>query len=213
MTYIESVFICLAIPMMLSLLFTAGRARLFTTFVIIGMEVCLMSAYVNSFFMGISGADAIAAAIEITPVCEEILKILPMILYYLIFEPRYKELPAVAIAIAVGFATFENACYLAENGAQAIAVLLIRGFGAGALHLVCGIFAGFGMSYMLRWKWLALTGTVGVIGVCVGLHGIYNLLISAQGLWHLAGYLFPALLIGMLLVARKLWPRLHIEAQ
>ena len=52
MTYIENIFICLAIPMILSLLFTRGRQRMFTLFVIVGMAVCLFSAYVSSFFMG-----------------------------------------------------------------------------------------------------------------------------------------------------------------
>ena len=41
MTYIENIFICLAIPMLLSLFFTGGRARRFTLFVILGMGVCL----------------------------------------------------------------------------------------------------------------------------------------------------------------------------
>lgn len=41
-------------------------------------------------------------AIEITPVCEELLKLLPLLFYFLIFEPEPRELPMVAIAIAAG---------------------------------------------------------------------------------------------------------------
>lgn len=37
MTYIENIFLCLAIPMILSLFFIKGRARRYTLFVIIGM--------------------------------------------------------------------------------------------------------------------------------------------------------------------------------
>lgn len=44
----------------------------------------------------------------------------------------------VAIAIAAGFATFENACYLTENGAANFSFLLIRGF----LRAGCISFAG-----------------------------------------------------------------------
>ena len=51
MTYIENIFLCLAIPMILSLFFTKGRARNFTLFATVGMGICLLSAYVNSFFM------------------------------------------------------------------------------------------------------------------------------------------------------------------
>ena len=84
------------------------------------------------------------AAIEITPVCEEVMKLLPLLFFYLIFEPEPKEMPAAAIAIAVGFATFENVCYLTENGAANFNFLLIRGISAGALHLLCGVLSGFG---------------------------------------------------------------------
>ena len=106
MTYIENIFLCLAIPMILSLFFIKGRARSYTLFVIIGMGICLLSAYVNSFFMWLYGVDGTVAAIEITPVCEELLKLLPLLFYFLIFEPEPRELPTVAIAIAAGFATF-----------------------------------------------------------------------------------------------------------
>ena len=51
MTYIENIFLCLAIPMILSLFFIRGRSRSYTLFVTIGMGICLLSAYVNSFFM------------------------------------------------------------------------------------------------------------------------------------------------------------------
>lgn len=47
MTYIENIFLCLALPMLLSLLFTSGSPRRFTLFVVLGMATCrfrLMSA-------------------------------------------------------------------------------------------------------------------------------------------------------------------------
>ena len=54
----------------------------------------------------------------------------------------------------------------------------------------------------------ALTGTVGVLGACVGFHAIYNLLVTAQGPWRTAGYLSPSLLItGLFLTKRVLLKR------
>lgn len=211
MIYIENIFTCLAIPMFLSLLFTRGRTRAFTLFVVIGMGVCLLSAYVSSFFMGYYGVDAVTAAIEITPVCEEVMKLLPLLFFLLVFEPEPQRLPGAALAIAVGFATFENVCYLTENGAKNFTFLLIRGISAGALHILCGILLGFGISYVFRRRWLAVTGTVGILGACVGFHGIYNLLITAEGAWRMAGYLFPSLLIVCLYAARQLLPRRNIS--
>ena len=211
MTFIENIFVCLALPLILSLLFTRGRARSFPLFVVAGMSVCLLSAYVSSFFMGYCGADARVAVIEITPVCEEILKLLPLLFYLLIFEPEPKALPGAALAIAVGFATFENVCYLTENGAEDFTFLLIRGLSAGALHILCGALSGYGIAYVFRRRWLALTGTVGILGACIGFHGIYNLLITAQGVWKTAGYLFPSVLLVCLLVLRQLLPRLKLS--
>ena len=53
MIYIENIFVCLAIPLMLCMLFIGGRTRTFMLCMTAGMSVCLLSAYVNSFFMGL----------------------------------------------------------------------------------------------------------------------------------------------------------------
>lgn len=202
MTYIENIFLCLGVPMLVSLFFIRGDSRKFTFFVVLGMGVCLLSAYVSSFFMGYCGADTIQAAVEIAPVCEEVMKLLPLVFYFLIMEPEPKELPAAAIAIAVGFATFENVCYLTENGAENFTFLLIRGFSAGALHILCGILSGFGISYVFRFSWLMFTGTLGLVGICIGFHGIYNLMITAEGNWRILGYHLPIMLIVLLYILR-----------
>ena len=209
MTYIENIFICLAIPLILSLFFIKGRARSFVLFVTIGMGICLLSAYINSFFMRSYNTDAVVAAMEITPVCEEIMKLLPLLFYFLIFEPKEKQLPDAAIAIGVGFATFENVCYLTENGAANFYFMLIRGISAGALHLLCGIFEGSCISYVFCRKWLALTGTVGTLGACIGFHAIYNVLVTAEGTWQMVGYLFPSILIFCLFAVKQMMPRLR----
>ena len=66
--YIENIFLCLAVPLILSMLFRKGKQRTFTTFVILGMGCCLLSAYVSSFFAGYYHAGTAAAVMEITPV-------------------------------------------------------------------------------------------------------------------------------------------------
>ena len=70
MMYIENIFICISIPLLLSLLFIQGETRKYTLFVCIGMGICVLSAYVSSFFMNYYGVDTIEASIEIAPVCE-----------------------------------------------------------------------------------------------------------------------------------------------
>lgn len=209
MIYIENILFCMAIPLLLTLFFTWGTVRKYTVFLMLGMVTCLLSAYVSSFFMVYYGVDSAIASIDITPVCEEIMKLLPILFYFLIFDPDPGELPAAATVIAAGFATFENICSLAENGTADFSFILVRSLSAGALHILCGIVCGFGVSYMFRRRWLALTGTVGILGFCVGFHGIYNLLITAEGPLRMVGYLFPSVLIAFLFVLRRFLPRRH----
>ena len=148
-------------------------------------------------------AGTAAAVMEITPVCEEVMKFLPLLFYLLVFEPDKQEVISPAIGIAVGFATFENVCYLTENGAADFYDILIRGVSAGSLHLLCGIALSCGIAYVFRKKWIMVTGTIGALGACVVFHGIYNILITAKGRWNLIGYLFPIFLIFALLVVKK----------
>ena len=201
--YIENIFLCLAVPLILSMLFRKGKQRTFTTLVILGMGCCLLSAYVSSFFAGYYHAGTAAAVMEITPVCEEVMKFLPLLFYLLVFEPDKQEVISPAIGIAVGFATFENVCYLIENGAADFYDILIRGVSAGSLHLLCGIALSCGIAYVFRKKWIMVTGTIGALGACVVFHGIYNILITAKGRWNLIGYLFPIFLIFAFLVVKK----------
>ena len=213
MTYIENVFICISVPLLLSLLLVKGTQRKFTLLLCVGMGICMVSAYVNSFFMVLYQVDGVTAAIEISPVCEEILKLVPLLLYILIFEPEPREITPAAISIAVGFATFENVCYLSENGAGNFTFLLIRGLSAGAIHILCGIAVGYGIAYVFRQRWLAVTGTVGILGACIVFHAIYNLLVTAEGMWRTIGYMFPSVLILCIFGLRLLLPKVHIRLE
>lgn len=200
MMYIENIFICISIPLFLSLIFIRGDMRKYMLFICIGMGMSVLSAYISSFFMGYYHTDAVVAAIEIVPVCEEVMKLLPLLFYLLIFEPERKGIPGAAVAIAVGFATFENVCYLTENGAADFDILLVRGISAGALHILCGILLGFGMAYIFCWGFLKVTGTIGLLGASSAFHAIFNLLVSADGIWKWIGYLFPSVMIVLLII-------------
>lgn len=163
----------------------------------------------NQFFYGNLCADALVTSVEITPVCEEILKFLPFLLWLLIFEPQQEEILSAAMFIAIGFATFENICYLAENGAQNFYFLFLRGIAAGAMHLCGGIAAGYGIGFVFQRLWLRVIGTIGILGFCIVFHGIYNLLVTAGGTWQRCGYLFPVICIMLVYIIRLL--RNHLQ--
>ena len=195
MTYIENVFACIAAPLLVAALCAGrGHARFFI-FAIAGMFACLLSAYVNTFFAALLDASLLEATAEIAPVVEEIMKLLPLVFYLLVFEPEGDRIRAAILVTAVGFATFENVCYLIENGAEDLGFLLIRGFGTGAMHVVCGAIIGSGMLYVWRRGWLTVAGTCALLGTAVVFHGVYNLLIAYGGWVQYAAYTLPVLAV------------------
>lgn len=124
MTYIENIFLCMVSPLLVAALCTGRRQLRFFLFCIAGMGVCLLSAYINTFLAAMCQADALAATAEIAPVVEELMKLLPLVFYLLVFEPEEDKIKPAAITVALAFATFENVCYLIQNGADRFSFIL-----------------------------------------------------------------------------------------
>lgn len=213
MTYIENIFVCIAAPLLVSALCMGRRQLRFFLFTLAGMGVCLLSAYINTFFTAVCGASWLQATVEIAPVVEEILKLLPLLFYMLVFEPEAELIPPTILIIAAGFATFENICYLVQNGADDLGFLLVRGFGTGAMHILCGAIIGYGLAYVWRRTWLKFAGTFGLLGVSISFHGIYNLLIAYGGWVQYLAYLLPTGIVLLGILAGKLLRRLPPPAR
>ena len=165
-----------------------------------------MSAYINTFLAAVYQADALAATVEIAPVVEEVMKLLPLVFYLLVFEPEAERIKPAAITAALSFATFENVCYLIQNGAGRFSFIFFRGFGTGAMHVLCGLIVGGGLTYAWQRTWLKIAGTCGLLGAAITLHAIYNLLITYGGTAQYIAYVLPVLLItaGKLRIFRSL---------
>ena len=196
MTYIENIFICMVSPLLVAALCMGRRQLRFFLFCIAGMGVCLLSAYINTFLAAVCRADALAATAEIAPVVEEMMKLLPLVFYLLVFEPEGDKIKAAAITVALAFATFENVCYLIQNGADRFSFIFFRGFGTGAMHVLCGLIVGGGLAYTWQRTWLKIAGTCGLLGAAITLHAIYNLLIAYGGAAQYIAYALPVLLVA-----------------
>lgn len=195
MSYIENIYVCLAVPLFIAILCMRGRGRKMMTFVLSGMTVCLLSSYISTYIAILNNADTLSASLGISPVIEEIMKFLPVLFYLIIFEPDRHEIADSLLMTSVGFATFENACYLTTNGASQILHLLIRGFGTGAMHVVCGFLIALGLLWLWDHVWLRVAGTVGLLSIAITYHGVYNILVSQTGTAAMIGYLIPMLTI------------------
>ena len=110
------------------------------------------------------------------------------------------------MTVALAFVTFETVCYLIQNGADRFSFIFFRGFGTGAMHVLCGLFVGGGIEYSWRRSWLKVDGTCGLLGAAITLHAIYNLLIAYGGTAQYIAYVLPVLLItaGKLRIFRSL---------
>ena len=204
MTYIENVFACIAAPLLVAALCAGKRYAHYFIFALAGMLACLLSAYVNTFFAALLSAPAPVATAEIAPVVEEFMKILPLMFYLLVFEPEGDRIRAAILVTAAGFATFENVCYLMENGAGDLGFLLIRGFGTGAMHIVCGVIVGYGMVYVWPRGALRAAGSLALLGTAVVFHGVYNLMVAYGGWAQYVAYALPLMLLAAGYAARLL---------
>lgn len=191
MTYIENVLVCIAAPLFITMLCVGRKYRAAFVFCFAGMLVCLLSAYLNTFFTIIYQADTMNAATQIAPVVEEIMKLLPLLFFLIVFEPDLQRFRLAAMLVAASFATFENICYLAENGAGQMLFLLIRGFGTGAMHVVCGSAYSEGLRFVWHDRLLRRVCIPGILCVTIIYHAIYNLLVSAGGSVQVIGYCIP----------------------
>ena len=204
MNYIENTYICLAAPLLLAVICMRKEARRSLSFILSGMTSCLLSAYVSTFLAGVSNSDLAAASYEISPVVEEIMKLLPLLFYLLVFEPEEKTVISGALMISVGFATFENVCFLTSYGTSEFFRLVIRGFGTGAMHVVSGMVIAAGLFFLWDQKRLRLVGVFALLCFVITFHAIFNIFVNQNGAIFWIGALIPLVtVLSYLIFFRK----------
>ncbi len=181
MTYIENTYICLAAPLLLAILCLRQEARRSLIFVAAGMTACLLSAYVSTFLAAVKGVGTVTASYEISPAVEEAMKALPLIFYLLVYEPEKRIAVSCTLMVAVGFATFENVCFLTSYGTSELLRLVIRGFGTGAMHVVCGVVVAIGLFFLWEQAWLRAVGGFALLCFVITFHAIFNVLVNQTG--------------------------------
>ena len=181
MTSMENTFVCLAAPLLLAILCLRGEGRRGLVFLLAGMTACLLSAYISAFLASVWDTDLTTASHAIAPAVEESMKALPLLFYLLVFEPEKKSAVSGALLVAVGFATFENVCFLTSYGTGELVRLAIRGFGAGAMHVVCGMVVALGLSFLWDQVWLRVVGGFGLLCAVITFHAVFNVFVSQAG--------------------------------
>ena len=82
--------------------------------------------------------------------------------------------------------------------------LLIRGFGTGAMHVVCGMVVAVGLFFLWERVWLRAVGTFALLCFVITFHAIFNIFVNQSGAVFWVGSAFPLMLmLAYLLFLRR----------
>ena len=200
MIYAENILICIGIPFLIILLFVRGNTQRFVASFIAGMAICLLAAYFAGFLNLVSGYGENNTAVYISPFIEEIMKLLPLLFLLYFFRPKDEMMVLLALGLGVGFATFENCCYLLTGDAGSLPFVVIRGMAVGVMHIVSILTLVLGLILVRRYRILSFPAIIGALSISTTFHALYNLLVSKPGLTSYLGYVLPLVTAVLLYV-------------
>ena len=182
-------FVSISIPIMLMTLLVEKKSRFPMIFVLVGIFVSVFASEVNGLLVRVLPMDLYNITVVVTPVTEELLKMLPILYYALVVSDKKEKLFTASMATGIGFAILENAFYLLNYHSFSMLSAVIRAFGAGLMHGMCTLVVGAGISFVKKKRKLFAVGTFGLLSTAIVYHGIYNILIQSK--YNLIGALLP----------------------
>ncbi len=184
-------FISVFIPILLMTLLIERKARLPIAFMLAGIFVSVFAAEINGLLQALLSMPAYNLTIIVTPISEEILKAIPILVYATVISDKKETLFTASMATGIGFAVLENAYYLLNDTSFNMMDSMIRAFGAGLMHGMCTLLVGVGISFVKKKSKIFLAGTFALLSTAITYHGIYNMLVQSQ--YEVIGFLLPIL--------------------
>ena len=182
-------FVSVFVPILLMAGLLEKKAREPITFVLIGIFVSVFAAEVNGLFRGLLPISIFEITIIVTPIAEEILKALPILVYATVLSAKKEKLFTASMAVGIGFAVLENAFYLLNDASFNMIDAMIRAFGAGLMHGMCTLLVGVGISFAKKRSKIFVVGTFALLSTAITYHGIYNMLVQSE--FEVIGFLLP----------------------
>ena len=184
-------FICTVAPLVLMLMLLKKRAKLTVGYMLIGIFVSLFVSELNTLLLSLFDGDLLYVTTTITPVTEEIVKAIPVLVFALLFTDDREKLMTIAFAAGIGFAMFENMVILVQNiESVTLGWAVIRGFSTALMHGVCTAAVGYGMSFIRKRRKLFYCGTFALLVMASIYHGIFNMLVQSD--YKYFGFVLPA---------------------
>lgn len=182
-------FVSVFIPILLMAGLIEKRAREPITFVLIGIFTSVFAAEVNGLLCAVLPMSTFEITTIVTPITEEILKALPILVYATVLSARKEKLFTASMAVGIGFAVLENAFYLLNDASFNMIDAIIRAFGAGLMHGMCTLLVGVGISFAKKRSKIFVVGTFALLSTAITYHGIYNMLVQSD--FDVIGFLLP----------------------
>ena len=201
LNYISFIAITVSLALMLPLM--EKKLRRLVVFMIVGIFSCLFVSELNNIFLGVFHNDMFFVTTTVTPITEEIVKMLPILFFAIMVTDERSTLIPISFAVGVGFALLENVVILTQN-VENVTILwaLVRGFGSGLVHGICTVMVGWGISYIKKRRKFFYCGTFALLSAAIIYHAIYNLLVQSK--YQYVGILLPIITyIPVVLLLRK----------
>ena len=182
-------FISVFVPILLMAFLVEKKSRLPISFMLVGIFVSVFVAEVNGLIRSFLTMDNFQFTIIVTPITEEIIKALPILIYATLISDKKETLFTAAMATGIGFAVLENAYYLLNDYSFNMMDAIIRAFGAGLMHGMCTLLVGVGISFAKKRSKIFVVGTFALLSTAITYHGIYNMLVQSS--YMTIGFVLP----------------------
>ena len=182
-------FVAIFVPILLMACLVEKKARHPIVFFLIGIFASVFASEINAYLRGVLPMSTFEITIIVTPISEEILKALPILLFATLLAPKKESLFTASMAVGIGFAVLENTFYLLSSSSFNMIDAVVRAFGAGLMHGMCTLLVGVGILFVKKKPKLFVVGTFAMLSTAITYHGIYNMLVQSD--FKMIGYLLP----------------------
>ena len=200
-------FVAVFVPIMLMAFLIEKKARQPIIFVLVGIFISVFAYEINGFLRNNLSLSTYEVTVIVTPITEEILKAIPILLYGTVLLAKKEALFTASMAVGIGFAVLENAYYLLNAHEFVMVTAIIRAFGSGLMHGMCTLLVGVGISFVKKKSKLFAVGTFGLLSTAIVYHGIYNILIQSE--YSIIGALLPIATYIPFLIWRIKYKKTH----
>lgn len=175
--------VCLSAPILLMMVLTKGESRWILFFVLIGFVTCVISAEVNDYILVRSPEmNMTVFAVYYAPIVEEIVKMVPVLVYSLLAVKKGKKRIEFGMAVGVGFSILENVYYMITNVQKISSVewIFARGFSTALMHALCTVAVAYTLHVAYQHRKMLLTGTLAALTMAITYHSAFNIILQTE---------------------------------